>query len=262
MIHRAQLHYSSDRKAQLQNTIFHHSNCHAFSPAMNKSLLVTLIKIRTVIQSMVCLSCHSCRCWNAQPTASLHTNPLFGFHKHSASINECQQVQYFPHRRIHWHAFTSSTLPHQAPFCQTAPLLPSVTQQQIVRECWWEGLSSTAIPPPFASDIVGQHNKTGDVIFGAALLYIYKHSHDKQCQIWSLSPGEVHSLDKHILSHGFFKIAFNRHKAIESSTSTPNPSMGVGHTCACRKPPEQLQSIPLTPKFSSKNVLWKDSATV
>ena len=33
------------------------------------------------------------------------------------------------------------------PFCQTASLLPSVTQQQHVVEYRWEGSSSVAIPP-------------------------------------------------------------------------------------------------------------------
>ena len=56
------------------------------------------------------------------------------------------------------------------PFCQTAPLLLSVTQQQNVMEYWWEGLISTAIPPTSASDVVGQHNKVGDITFGAALV--------------------------------------------------------------------------------------------
>ena len=58
--------------------------------------------------------------------------------------------------------------------CQTAPLLPSVTQQQNVMECWWEGSTSTAIPPPSASDVMGQHNTTGGINFGAALIVRYE----------------------------------------------------------------------------------------
>ena len=55
------------------------------------------------------------------------------------------------------------------PFCQTAPLLPSVTQQQNIMTCWWEGSTSIAIPPISISDIVGQHNKIRSVTLGAAL---------------------------------------------------------------------------------------------
>jgi len=54
-----------------------------------------------------------------------------------------------------------------------APLLPSVTQQQNGME-WnigWGGLTSTAIPPPFAYDIVGQHNKIGGITFRGAPLF-------------------------------------------------------------------------------------------
>jgi len=32
-------------------------------------------------------------------------------------------------------------------------------QQQNITEYWWEGSLSTAIPPPSASDVVGQQNK-------------------------------------------------------------------------------------------------------
>lgn len=38
------------------------------------------------------------------------------------------------------HLFASSALPRQAPFCQRAPLLPSVPRQQNGAGCWREGL--------------------------------------------------------------------------------------------------------------------------
>ena len=38
-------------------------------------------------------------------------------------------------------------------------------------EYWWEGSASTAIPPTAASDVVGQHNKIGDIIFRAVLVH-------------------------------------------------------------------------------------------
>ena len=66
-----------------------------------------------------------------------------------------------------WHTFTSHALPCQMPFGQTAPLLPSVTQQQNITEYWWEGSASTAIPPTS----VGQHNKIWSITFRVALLF-------------------------------------------------------------------------------------------
>jgi len=43
-------------------------------------------------------------------------------------------------------------------FCQTAPLLPSVIQQQNVMEYWWEDATSAALPTS-TSDFVEQNNK-------------------------------------------------------------------------------------------------------
>ena len=54
---------------------------------------------------------------------------------------------------------------------QTAPPLPSVTQWQNLTEYWWEGSTSTAIQPTSISDVVGQHNKTVGITFGAALVF-------------------------------------------------------------------------------------------
>lgn len=50
------------------------------------------------------------------------------------------------------------------PFCQTASLLPSLKVH------WQEASTSTAIPPPTASDIMSQHNKTGGIIFRTPLI--------------------------------------------------------------------------------------------
>ena len=43
---------------------------------------------------------------------------LFGLYKHSASINECQWVPFFPHEGIQWHTFASYALLCQTSFCQ------------------------------------------------------------------------------------------------------------------------------------------------
>ena len=56
---------------------------------------------------------------------------------------------------------------------QTVPLLPSVTELQNAMECWQEGSTSTAIPPPSASGVMGQHNKIGGTAFRAALICAY-----------------------------------------------------------------------------------------
>ena len=54
-------------------------------------------------------------------------------------------------------------------FCQTAPLLQSVTQQQNVTEYWWEGSVSIAIPLTSTTDVC-QNSKIGGINFGAALI--------------------------------------------------------------------------------------------
>jgi len=54
-------------------------------------------------------------------------------------------------------------------FCQTAPLLPSVTRQQNVTRSWWECSTSTAIAPICASDVMGQHNCHYSTVWGKQL---------------------------------------------------------------------------------------------
>ena len=70
---------------------------------------------------------------------------------------------------IQWQTFASFLC--QVPFCQAAPLLPSVTRQQSEMEYWWEHSTSIAIPPTPTSDIVGQHNQIGGITFRAALVH-------------------------------------------------------------------------------------------
>ena len=97
--------------------------------------------------------CH--HCWNATPITSC-SHPLLGLHSHSASVNECQWVPFVPHGGIQRHTFASYALPCQTLFCQTSLLLPSVTWQQNIMEHWWEGSTSTVIPPS-TSDMSGQY---------------------------------------------------------------------------------------------------------
>jgi len=117
--------------------------------------------------NMACFS-HCCHhCWNTPPTTS-----VLGPHKCSASVNECQCVQFFLLGGIQLHTFALYALWHQTPFCQTVPLLPSVAQQQNIMEYLWEVSTSTAIPLISTSDIVGQHNKIGSIACGAVLIII------------------------------------------------------------------------------------------
>ena len=107
------------------------------------------------------------QCQNAPPTTSLCSYALFGIHNHLASVEECQWVQFFPHKVIQFHTFSSYTLPCQMLFCQTAPLLPSVSQQQNVTEYWWD---QTAIALTSISDTVVWCNKMGGITFEAAFI--------------------------------------------------------------------------------------------
>ena len=149
--------------SQLQNTMFHtHHISYALLSATNNSLHTMLVKTCMAARNTACLS-HRCHhCWNTLPTASLCWRTLFVLCKHSASVDECQWVPVFLHGRIHWQILALRALPPQTSFCQTAPLLPSVTWQQHVKGYWQEGWTSTA------SNVMGQHNKIGDVVLGAA----------------------------------------------------------------------------------------------
>lgn len=53
--------------------------------------------------------------------------------------------------------------------CMKVPYLPSVIQQQIVVEYWWEGSTPAAAPQISASHVMNQCNKVGDITFRAVL---------------------------------------------------------------------------------------------
>jgi len=79
---------------------------------------------------------------------------------------------FFSHGGIQLHPFASYALPCHTPFCQIGPLLISIAWQQNVMEYCQKGSISTAIPPTSTSDVVGQHNKTGGITFGADFIYV------------------------------------------------------------------------------------------
>ena len=139
-----------------------------FLPVVNSSLHAMFRKICTNGNDSLFHSVSS-------PTTSLCTHPLLGLCKYSARVDECQWVPLFLHR-VQFHCFASYALPCQMPFCQTAPLLPSVTWQQNGTECWLEGSTSAAIPPTSTSVVMGQHNKIGGITFRAALVLCYQRS--------------------------------------------------------------------------------------
>jgi len=129
--------------SQRQNNIFNIATTvsYAFSPMIIRVCMLCLQKAAPVkVTNSQC-----CYCWNAPPTTSLLLYPLFGLHKCSASINECNGCNFFQHGEIQWHTLASYALPCQMLSCQPAPLLTSVTQQQNIRG-YWEGSNSTAAP--------------------------------------------------------------------------------------------------------------------
>jgi len=97
-----------------------------------------------------------------------HIHCLISINVHQASTN-VNGHNFFPHVGIQLQPFASYTLPCQMPFCQSTALLPFVAQQQHVMGYWWKGSASTAIPPPSASNVVGQH-KIGGITFEATLI--------------------------------------------------------------------------------------------
>ena len=88
--------------------------------------------------------------------AHIHCLVSINIQQASTKVNE---FHFFPHGGIKVHTFALWGFPGQMPFHHTAPLLPSVTWQQNVTEYWWEGSTSTAIPPTSTSDTMGQHRR-------------------------------------------------------------------------------------------------------
>ena len=105
---------------------------YALLPAMNKTLCGVFVKICSSGGDPLLHSCYDSIIADMHCPLPDCSHPLFGLLKCPASINECQQVQFFLHGGIQFHTFASYTLPCQTPFCQTAPLLPSVPWQQNV----------------------------------------------------------------------------------------------------------------------------------
>ena len=154
------------------NTVITISN--TFSPVIDKSLHGTLVKICMVVWNMSFISHCCCHYWNIPVTTSLCSHPLLGLQKCAASVDVCQWTTFFPHGGNQLHTFSSSVLPCQMLFCQTAPLLPPIAQQQNVMEYWQEGSGCSAILPTSAVSDMGQYDKIEGTTFGVALLFRFR----------------------------------------------------------------------------------------
>jgi len=71
-----------------------------FSPVMNKSLHATHQNLHQWRWPTVSQLLSWCCCWNALLTASLYSHPLLDLHKCSANVDDCQWVNFFPHRKL------------------------------------------------------------------------------------------------------------------------------------------------------------------
>ena len=92
-------------------------------------------------------------------------------------VSECQWVTFFPHGGINCHTFASYSLLRQTSFCQTAPPLSSVTQQQNLMGYWLEAQSLLPyhyLPLTSWADIIKQ-----EALLLEQLLY--------KCHVWILS---------------------------------------------------------------------------
>lgn len=127
---------------------------------MHNCLHVAPLKICMAIQNVTCLLRCCCHCCSIPPTASLCLHPLFGFNE-LASTEECHWMPFFSSwgTSVSHLCYKCSSM--SDPFCQTAPLLPAVTQQQHVVEYWQEGSTFTAIPPTSAFEVMGQYGRVG-----------------------------------------------------------------------------------------------------
>jgi len=117
---------------------------YSFSPEMKKSLHAAHVKI--CVSGMT--HCYCRHCWKVSPTNSLCFHPLFGLHNHSAAINEYQPDAVMPDCTT-------------AVICYTARKCNGTLGRFNLYCC------TTKI----RSDVIGQYNKIGGIIFGADLVY-------------------------------------------------------------------------------------------
>ena len=120
--------------SQLENTIFQHS--HHYLLCIFTSDEQEPKSHLSKCEPVEVTHCH--HIWNAPPITSLCSHLLFGLHTHSQAPKTISGRHFF--HMEEWNG--TLLLPahfHVRHHCQTAPLLPSVTQQQEVTGYWWEG---------------------------------------------------------------------------------------------------------------------------
>ena len=165
-IQRAQEHYLIEQILSYKMPFFNTvtiMNC-AFLPVVNKSLHAVFITICTTGSDPLLLS----PLLKHTSHGLLWSHPQVGLHRHSQvllNVNEChffnmEELSDTPLLQTHFHVMS---------LCQTASLLPSVTQQQNVMGYWWEGSTSTA-KLPTTSNMVGWHHKIGSITFRVAFI--------------------------------------------------------------------------------------------
>ena len=95
--------------SQLQNSTFQHSYHYylCILTSNEQEPACCTLKIFMAVWNVACISHCCCQCWSVSPTTSLCSHPLFGLHRHSASIKECQWVSFF-----HTELFNSTPLLH------------------------------------------------------------------------------------------------------------------------------------------------------
>ena len=116
---------------------------------------------------MACLSWHCHHCWNAPPTTSLCSHPLFGLHKGSASVNECQWVSFFSAWR---NSLIYLCFIHTSVSDTTLSDCPSAAVCSTATECNGILVRRFSLYFHSTSDIMGQH-KIGSITFWSFLIY-------------------------------------------------------------------------------------------
>jgi hypothetical protein len=86
-----------------------------------------------------------------------------------SKVDECQGVKFFPHGGIP----DISLLCTLHVRCHFARLVIFCCHMPTkLKNYWWKGSVSTAIPPPSATNLMGKENKTGGIPFRVSIIYI------------------------------------------------------------------------------------------
>ena len=128
-------------------------------------------------------------CTIAVTAAEMHHPPPYCVHvhcsvsKYSASIDECQQLQFFPHEGIQWDAFLSHVFMSDAFLsdCPSAAICLTVVFFLFHTALWNIGGKVWSLLPyqkhlSHLSHIVSCHNKIAGITLRASLIFVTKHA--------------------------------------------------------------------------------------